>query len=56
LGTAALSVGGSAGVPSTVSSLNRDPAIRSSYPPGAGRRRCWHRRPRKQHKEAARRR
>jgi hypothetical protein len=37
-GTALLSVGGSAGTPSVVSSLNRNPAIRSSYPPGAGRR------------------
>ncbi len=38
LGTALASVGGSAGTPSVVSSLNRNPAIRSSYPPGAERR------------------
>src|SRR5512133_2294706 len=36
LGTAASSVDGLAGSPSAVSSLNRNPAIRSSSPPGAG--------------------
>jgi hypothetical protein len=36
-GTALLSVGGSAGSPSTVSNLNMNPAIRSSLPLGWGR-------------------